>query len=78
MAKVPRHFDRLFEGADGVAEGVQLGEKNGNSVGFHHKEWVFLSGYNAINHPIFDGLYMFIPDKHGDFGDGANGIVLST
>jgi hypothetical protein len=25
MAKVPRHFDRLFEGADGVAEGVQLG-----------------------------------------------------
>ena len=24
MAKVPRHFDRLFEGADGVAEGVQL------------------------------------------------------
>lgn len=23
MAKVPRHFDRLFEGADGVAEGVK-------------------------------------------------------
>ena len=25
MAKVPRHFDRLFEGADGVDEGVPLG-----------------------------------------------------
>lgn len=25
MAKVPRHFDRLFEGADGVDEGVSLG-----------------------------------------------------
>lgn len=25
MAKVPRHFDRLFEGADGVDDGVSLG-----------------------------------------------------
>ena len=31
MAKVPRHFDRLFEGADGVAEGVCPGRRTAAS-----------------------------------------------